>query len=62
MSLYTVQNGKIVDAYSGKEINLSDEQDRLDWRENRERYQPAMNRIVGLILLESERQSLAPAR
>lgn len=53
MSLYTIHNGQIVDAYTGRVVNLSQEEERQDWKSECE---PAMNRIVGLILLESERQ------
>lgn len=55
--LYAVRDGRIVELGSGREINLADEEDRLDRRLPLEEYRPtSIDRMVIAVLDESRSQ------
>jgi hypothetical protein len=55
--LYAVRDGRIVELGSGREINLADEEDRLDRSLPNEEYRPtSIDRMVIAVLDESRSQ------
>lgn len=57
MSIYAFENGQVVDAKTGRVINLADEEAWLDRKEIHEEPRRAMARIVDWIVRESKYQS-----
>jgi len=57
MSLYMVQNGQIVEAATGRVVNLSDEQAWLDRKDSHPEPSRSMSRMIDLIVRESKYQS-----